>query len=65
MVSYLIFHAGLGTAITPFVSSLIVERFDMAAALQFATICYLLTLVLILAARWLREIRTGEVDAAA
>ncbi len=65
MVSYLIFHAGLGTAITPFVSSLIVERFDMAAALQFATICYVLTLVLILAARWLREIRTGEVDAAA
>ena len=50
MVSYLIFYSGLGTAITPFISSLIVEQRDMAAALQFVTLCYVLTLVLILAA---------------
>jgi TsgA-like MFS transporter len=51
MVSYLIFHAGLGTAVTPFVSAFIVAKFDMAAALRFATVCYLLTLVLVIAAQ--------------
>ena len=53
MVSYLIFHSGVGTAITPFVSSFIVERFNTAAALQFATICYLVMLVLIIYAQQL------------
>jgi len=57
MVSYLIFHAGLGTAITPFVSAFIVERRDMAAALQFATLCYFLTLVLVVVAQWLQSRR--------
>ena len=38
MVSYLIFHAGLGTAIAPFVGSLIVEHFSIVAALQFVTL---------------------------
>ena len=55
MVSYLIFYAGLGTAVAPFVSSRVVDQFEMAAALQFATICYLLTLSLILVALWLRR----------
>ena len=50
MVSYLIFYAGLGTAIAPFVGSLVVEQFEMVAALQFATLCYGLTLGLILVA---------------
>jgi len=61
MVSYLIFHAGFGTAVTPFVSAYIVERRDMAAALQFATFCYVLTLILILGARWLQIRKTGPV----
>jgi TsgA-like MFS transporter len=51
MVSYLIFHAGLGTAVTPFVSAFIVSRAGMAAALQSATVCYLLTLALVIAAQ--------------
>jgi TsgA-like MFS transporter len=50
MVSYLIFYSGLGTAIVPFISSLIVEQRNMLAVLQFVTLCYALTLVLILAA---------------
>jgi len=54
MVSYLIFHAGLGTAIAPFVSSMVVERFSMLAVLQFATLCYVLMLALILIACRLR-----------
>lgn len=48
MVSYLIFHAGLGTAIAPFVGSLIVENYSILAALQFVTFGYALTLGLIL-----------------
>jgi TsgA-like MFS transporter len=55
MVSYLIFHAGLGTAIAPFVGSLIVEQFSIVAALQFVTIAYALTLGLILVALWQRR----------
>lgn len=55
MVSYLIFYAGLGTAVAPFVSSYVVDTFEMVAALQFATVCYLLTLLLIIAALWLRR----------
>jgi TsgA-like MFS transporter len=50
MVSYLIFYSGLGTAIAPFLSSLIVDLRNMAAALQFVTVCFVLTFVLILAA---------------
>jgi len=57
MVSYLIFYAGFGTAIAPFVSSFIVERRDMAGALQFATICYFLTLGLVLVAQRLQSRR--------
>jgi len=48
MVSYLIFHAGLGTAIAPFLSSLIVEHRNMTAVLQFVTICSVITFVLVL-----------------
>ncbi len=59
MVSYLIFHAGLGTAIAPFLSAQIVEYGDMATALQFATVCYLCTFGLIVAARWLGSSREG------
>jgi TsgA-like MFS transporter len=55
MVSYLIFHAGLGTAVAPLVSSYVVDHFEMLAALQFATVCYLLTLLLIVTALWLRR----------
>jgi len=55
MVSYLIFHAGFGTAIAPFVSAFIVERRDMAAALQFATVCYFVTVVLVIVAQWLQS----------
>lgn len=50
MVSYLIFYAGLGTAIAPYLSSLIVEHRGMAAALHFVTACYFLTFVFILVA---------------
>ena len=50
MVSYLIFYSGLGTAIAPFLSSLIVEHSNMATVLQFVTVCYALTFVLILLA---------------
>ena len=55
MVSYLIFHAGLGTAVAPFVSSMVVEGFSMHAVLQFATICYLVMLVLIVLSCRLRN----------
>ena len=57
MVSYLIFHAGFGTAVAPFVSSFIVEQRDMAGALQFVTLCYALTLALVLAALRLQSAR--------
>lgn len=60
MVSYLIFYAGLGTAVAPFLSSFIVERRDMAAALQLSTICYVLTFATILVARWLRSRQAGQ-----
>ncbi len=63
MVSYLIFHAGLGTAVTPFVSAFIVERADMRTALQFATACYAATLALVIAAQRLEALakrRAGE-----
>ncbi len=50
MVSYLIFYAGLGTAIAPFVGSVIVDKFSIVAALQFVTGGYALTLGLILVA---------------
>ena len=53
MVSYLIFHAGLGTAIAPFLSAQIVTMGTIATALQFATVCYAGTFGLIIAARWL------------
>jgi fucose permease len=48
MVSYLIFHAGLGTAVAPFISSLIVESWNMSAALQLVSVCYGLMVVLLL-----------------
>lgn len=50
MVSYLIFYAGLGTAIAPFITSMIVDQFSMRAVLQFATLCYVSMLTLILVA---------------
>ena len=50
MVSYLIFYSGLGTAIAPFVGSLVVDQFSIIAALQFVTVGYALTLALILLA---------------
>ena len=52
MVSYLIFYAGLGTAIAPVVSSFIVKQYNMAAALQLTTICYAITLLFLSGARW-------------
>ncbi len=55
MVSYLIFYAGFGTAISPFLSATIVERYDMAAALKFCTICYIATTALIVAAHDLKR----------
>ncbi len=50
MVSYLIFYAGLGTAIAPFVGSLVVDQFSIVAALKFVTVGYALTFALILLA---------------
>jgi len=47
MVSYLIFYAGLGTAIAPFVSSMVVEQYSMPGVLKFATLCYLAMLILL------------------
>lgn len=54
MVSYLIFHAGSGTAIAPFVSSFIVDRLGMSAALQFVSICYLIMVGMLLTSFSLR-----------
>ena len=54
MVSYLIFYAGFGTAISPFLSASIVERYDMAAALKFCTLCYVATTALIVTAHYLK-----------
>lgn len=54
MVSYLIFYAGLGTAVAPVVSSFIVTQYNMAAALQLTTACYAITLALLSGARWLQ-----------
>ena len=55
MISYLIFFAGSGTAISPFLSASIVERLDMAAALKFCTLCYVATTALIVAAHQLKR----------
>ena len=57
MVSYLIFHAGFGTAITPFVSAFVVEQRNMAAALQLTSVCYCMTIVLLLATQYLQQRR--------
>lgn len=54
MVSYLIFYAGLGTAIAPFVSSRVVEQYSMHGVLQFATLCYVAMLLLIVLSSRLR-----------
>ncbi len=53
MVSYLIFQTGVGTAITPFISALIVEQFSIGAALQSATLCYLIMVALVIVAQQL------------
>ena len=63
MVAYLIFHAGLGTAIAPFLSAQIVTMGTIATALQFATVCYVLTFGLIVAARWLGQGRPDTAEA--
>ena len=55
MISYLIFYAGFGTAISPFLSASIVERYDMAAALKFCTLCYVVTTALIATAHQLKR----------
>ena len=53
MVSYLIFQTGVGTAIPPFISALIVEHFTIGAALQSATLCYLIMVALVIVAQQL------------
>jgi len=57
MVSYLIFHSGFGTAIAPYVSSVIVENWDMKAALQLVSVCYV-TMIILLAASFPPRLKT-------
>ncbi|MCY4154867.1 MAG: MFS transporter TsgA [Gammaproteobacteria bacterium] len=47
MISFLIFNSALGTALAPALSAVIVERYDMVAALQFTSICYCLMIALL------------------
>ena len=47
MISFLIFNSALGTAIAPAVSAYIVEKYRMAAALQFTSLCYCIMFALI------------------
>ena len=51
LVSYLVFYAGLGTAAAPFVSAQVVAYFGTLSSLQFASACYVVTTVLVLATR--------------
>ena len=46
-ISYILFCGGVGTAIAPYVSSVIVERFDLASALQTSSALYGITLLLL------------------
>ena len=55
MISFLIFNSALGTALAPAVSAVIVAQYDMAAALQFTSICYCLMVALLCGAYLLRR----------
>lgn len=59
MISFLIFCAAVGTALSPGISSGIVEMFDMRSALVFTSACYVL-MVLVIALSWVgrRKLRT-------
>ena len=50
MISFLIFNSALGTAIAPALSAVIVERYDMMAALRFTSLCYCVMIVLLVMA---------------
>ena len=62
MISYLIFHGGLGTAVTPFVTAVVVEHFDVSAALKLVTLCYAATIVLILFTHALHARKTSSIE---
>ena len=47
MISFLIFCAAVGTALSPGISSGIVELFDIRSALVFTSICYGLMVLVI------------------
>ena len=49
MVSYLLFNTALGTAIAPALSSWVVAQYDYTAVIIFATCCYSLACLLMLA----------------
>ena len=55
MISFLIFNSALGTAVAPVLSAVIVEKYDMIAALRFTSICYCVMIVLLFAAHLLRR----------
>ncbi len=55
MISFLIFNSALGTAVAPALSAVIVEKYDMIAALRFTSICYCVMIVLLFAAHLLRR----------
>lgn len=55
MISFLIFNSALGTAIAPALSAIIVEKYDMIAALRFTSICYCVMIVLLFGAYLLRR----------
>ncbi len=46
-ISYILFCGGVGATIAPYISSVIVERFDLASALQTSSALYGITLLLL------------------
>ena len=57
MISFLIFNSALGTALAPALSAIIVEQYDMVAALRFTSLCYCVMIAL-LALAYVQQKRT-------
>ncbi|WOJ92710.1 MFS transporter TsgA [Congregibacter variabilis] len=57
LVAALLFGATSGTAISPKVTSIIVEAMDTRAVLQFGSLCYLVLGILVFVAWWLMHSR--------
>ena len=63
LVSFLMFSAGLGTAIAPSLSAGMVDRMGLVSALQLSSWCYALTFVLVVVSVLLRRGATREIPA--